>query len=50
VIEIASGLAPTDRVIENPPDGIGTGTAVHLAGATSVNADAGSAKHGNEKA
>ena len=25
VVEVASGLAPNDRVIENPPDGIGTG-------------------------
>jgi hypothetical protein len=50
VIEVASGLAPTDRVIENPPDGIGTGAQVHLAGATAVNADASSAKHGNAKA
>jgi multidrug efflux pump subunit AcrA (membrane-fusion protein) len=33
VVEVASGLAPNDRVIENPPDGIGTGAAVHLVGA-----------------
>lgn len=30
VIEIAAGLAPTDRVIENPPDGVGDGAIVHL--------------------
>ncbi|MEA3140145.1 MAG: hypothetical protein QOK23_2314 [Gammaproteobacteria bacterium] len=36
VIEIASGLAPNDRVIANPPDGIDTGAAVHLIGAPPV--------------
>jgi RND family efflux transporter MFP subunit len=36
VIEIASGLAPNDRVIANPPDGIDTGAAVHLLGATTA--------------
>jgi RND family efflux transporter MFP subunit len=30
VVEIASGLAPTDRVIENPPDGVGDGALVHV--------------------
>ncbi len=30
VVEVASGLAPSDRVIENPPDGIGTGAMVRL--------------------
>jgi RND family efflux transporter MFP subunit len=39
VVELSSGLAPSDRVIENPPDGIGNGAEVHLAGA----------KNGNEK-
>jgi RND family efflux transporter MFP subunit len=39
VVELASGLAPGDRVIENPPDGIGNGAAVRLA----------AAKHGNDK-
>jgi RND family efflux transporter MFP subunit len=38
VVELASGAAPGDRVIENPPDGIGNGAAVHLAGPTSVGA------------
>ena len=33
VVELASGLAPEDRVIENPPDGIGNGDPVRLAGA-----------------
>jgi RND family efflux transporter MFP subunit len=31
VVELASGLAPTDRVIVNPPDGIGSGAEVRLA-------------------
>jgi RND family efflux transporter MFP subunit len=40
VIEFASGLSGSDRVIEIPPDGIGNGTAVRLAG---------DAKNKNEK-
>jgi RND family efflux transporter MFP subunit len=32
IVELSSGLVPSDRVIENPPDGIVTGTNVHLAG------------------
>jgi RND family efflux transporter MFP subunit len=31
VVELASGLAPTDQVIENPPDGIGNGAQVRRA-------------------
>jgi RND family efflux transporter MFP subunit len=31
VIELASGLSPNDRVIQNPPDGIATGALVRLA-------------------
>jgi RND family efflux transporter MFP subunit len=31
VVELASGLSPSDRVIENPPDGIGNGALVRLA-------------------
>jgi RND family efflux transporter MFP subunit len=38
VVELASGVAPGDRVIENPPDGIGNGAAVQLAGASSIGA------------
>jgi RND family efflux transporter MFP subunit len=33
VVELASGLSPSDRVIQNPPDGIGNGAQVRLAGA-----------------
>jgi RND family efflux transporter MFP subunit len=32
VIEIASGLLPDDRVIQNPPDGIGSGEVVRVIG------------------
>ena len=31
VVELASGLAPGDQVIQNPPDGIGTGDQVRIA-------------------
>ncbi|MGO9513036.1 MAG: efflux RND transporter periplasmic adaptor subunit [Steroidobacteraceae bacterium] len=49
VVELASGLEPDDRVIENPPDGIGNGAEVRLAGAAARGAVAGQAKHQNEK-
>jgi hypothetical protein len=49
VVELASGLASNDRVIENPPDGISDGAEVRLAGAPSLNAAAGPKKHDNEK-
>jgi RND family efflux transporter MFP subunit len=63
VIELASGLSPNDRVIQNPPDGIGNGTEVRLnspegigngakvrlAGAASDRADSGKAKDKNER-
>jgi RND family efflux transporter MFP subunit len=49
VVEIASGLDPNDRVIENPPDGIGTGAAVRLAGVRTLDADARQVRHPNEK-
>ena len=38
VVELTSGLAPTDRVIENPPDGITDGTLVHRAATAGVSA------------
>ena len=48
VVEIASGLAPNDRVIQNPPDGIGNGAEVRLAGAAPSGALASKAKNKNE--
>jgi len=49
VIELASGLLPNDRVIQNPPDGIGTGAEVHVAGAAQGGLAAANAKNKNEK-
>jgi RND family efflux transporter MFP subunit len=48
VVELASGLSPSDRVIQNPPDGIGSGAQVRLAGAA-PGALAAKAKNKNEK-
>jgi RND family efflux transporter MFP subunit len=48
VVELASGLSPSDRVIENPPDGVGNGDEVRLAGAESAGANPGQGKHKNE--
>ena len=36
VVEVASGLAPDDQVIENPPDGIEAGATVKLVGTPAV--------------
>ncbi len=49
VIELASGLSPNDRVIQNPPDGIGNGAEVRLAGPAPGGALASQAKNKNEK-
>ena len=49
VVELASGLSPNDRVIQNPLDGIATGTEVRLAEAAPGAALAGKAKKANEK-
>jgi RND family efflux transporter MFP subunit len=46
VIEIASGIAASDRVIESPPDGIANGSEVRIAAAAPV---ATAAKAKNEK-
>jgi RND family efflux transporter MFP subunit len=40
VVELTSGLAPTDQVIENPPDGVTDGVVVRRAATASVSADA----------
>jgi RND family efflux transporter MFP subunit len=49
VVEVSSGLDPNDRVIENPPDGIGTGASVQLAGGGTLDADARQVRHPNER-
>jgi RND family efflux transporter MFP subunit len=49
IVELASGLSPNDRVIENPPDGIGNGAPVRLAGAASGATVAGQARNKNAK-
>ena len=49
IVELAAGLSPNDRVIQNPPDGIGNGAPVRLAGATSHAVATGPAKNGHEK-
>jgi RND family efflux transporter MFP subunit len=49
VVELASGLSPTDRVIENPPDGIGNGTTVRLAVTRSDAIVAARATHGSAR-
>jgi RND family efflux transporter MFP subunit len=48
IIELTSGLAPEDRVIQNPPDGIVNGTEVRLVEAPG-GAKAGDAKNKNDK-
>ncbi|HSZ08231.1 MAG TPA: efflux RND transporter periplasmic adaptor subunit [Steroidobacteraceae bacterium] len=48
IVELASGLSPDDRVIQNPLDGIANGTEVRLA-AASDGALAGKSKKANEK-
>src|SRR5271166_5159665 len=50
VVELASGLQPNDSVIENPPDGIGTGAEVHIGGASPVTRNAGQGKQKNDRA
>jgi RND family efflux transporter MFP subunit len=40
VVELASGLSPNDRVIQNPPDGVGNGDPVRLATSGSAGAAA----------
>jgi len=49
VVELTSGLAENDRVIENPPDGIGNGAEVRVAGAAASGALGGKAGNKNER-
>ena len=48
VVELASGVSPSDRVIENPPDGIGNGVLVRLAGTPPTDKLAEKGKNKNE--
>jgi multidrug efflux pump subunit AcrA (membrane-fusion protein) len=48
IIELASGLSASDRVIEIPPDGIGNGAQVRLAAAAPGDKISGKAKSKNE--
>jgi RND family efflux transporter MFP subunit len=48
IIELASGLSPSDRVIEIPPDGIGNGAQVRLAAAAPGDKITAKAKNKNE--
>jgi hypothetical protein len=49
VVELSSGVASNDRVIQNPPDGIGNGAEVRLAEATSAGTLAVQVRKANEK-
>jgi RND family efflux transporter MFP subunit len=49
VVELATGVASNDRVIQNPPDGISDGAEVRVAAATSAGAVAAQVRRGNEK-
>jgi RND family efflux transporter MFP subunit len=49
VIELASGLSPEDRVIQNPPDGIANGTEIRLLATPSGDAKPRTAKNTNDK-
>lgn len=40
IVEIASGLSPDDRVIQNPPDGIVSGNPVRIVGGSPISATA----------
>jgi RND family efflux transporter MFP subunit len=49
VVELATGLSPNDRVIQNPVDGIANGTEVRLAATAPGAGLAGKPKKANEK-
>ena len=49
VVELASGVTPGDRVIENPPDGIMSGAKVRIAGEAPVSVAAARTRNGNAK-
>lgn len=47
VVEIASGIKPEDRIIENPPDGVGNGAEVRLVDEVAGAVDAGKGRREN---
>jgi RND family efflux transporter MFP subunit len=48
VVELASGVSASDRVVENPPDGITNGVLVRLAGTAPGDKPTGKGKNKNE--
>jgi RND family efflux transporter MFP subunit len=48
VVELASGISPTDRIIQNPPDGIANGVLVRLADTAPADKLASKGKNKNE--
>jgi hypothetical protein len=48
IVELASGISPNDRVIQNPPDGIGNGVLVRLADTAPADKLATKGKNKNE--
>ena len=48
VVELASGISPTDRIIQNPPDGIANGVLVRLAETAPADKLASKGKNKNE--
>jgi hypothetical protein len=48
-VELSSGLSPDDRVVENPPDGVNTGDAVHVVNPVVGSTHPGSSKSDDEK-
>jgi multidrug efflux pump subunit AcrA (membrane-fusion protein) len=49
VVEIASGLAENDRVIQNPPDGIANADVVHVVAAAASSVAAARPKSNNDR-
>jgi RND family efflux transporter MFP subunit len=49
VVEMASGVSASDRVIDSPPDGLINGTAVHLEGTVPASVAAGNQKGNSDR-
>ena len=48
-VEILSGLSPSDRVINSPPDSLGAGDKVHIAGQQSSGGNSGNVPSSRDK-